>query len=226
MRATILFALAGALAAAPVAAQGDHTPADDGARATSQGMPDGWMMRFDRSNATRDMATFTTMAPGWHVQTGGRGAAIFWQPAQSASGEYRLESTIHLMKPAQHAEAFGVFVGGSDLEAEDQSYLYFLVRQNGQFLIKRRTGATTENVVGWTAHPSVPSAGTEGSTRYDLAIEVGDRTVAFQVNGATVHSMPRSALVTDGLYGLRINHMLDTHVESLQVTGKMSAGRM
>ena len=226
MRPVFLLALSGALVAAPISAQGDHSAAHDRGMASAHGMPEGWLMRFDRSNATPDMATFNTMAPGWHVTTGGRGAAIFWQPAQTATGEYRLESTIHLMKPAQHAEAFGIFVGGSDLEAEGQQYVYFLVRQNGQFLIKRRNGAETENVVGWTAHPSVPSAAAEGSTRYDLAIEVGERTVAFQVNGATVHSMPRAGLDTDGLYGLRINHMLDTHVESLNLLGKMSAGQM
>lgn len=221
MRRTIPFALAALLAAAPAWAQDDHAMADDHGMATAAGMPDGWMMRFDRSNATADMATFSTMTPGWHVTTQGRGAGIFWQPSLTAEGSFTIESSIHLMKPAQHAEAFGVFVGGRDLAGAGQQYLYFLVRQNGQFLIKRRNGEATENVVGWTAHSSIPSANAEGSTRYDLAVRVGAQNVDFMVNGATVHSMPKSQLQTDGVAGLRINHMLDTHVQTLELKKSM-----
>lgn len=215
MRGTIPLAFVALLAAAPIAAQADHGGAHGSGLATTRGMPDGWMMRFDRPSAGADMASFRTMSPGWHVTTGRAGAGIFWQPAMTAAGEYRLESTMHLMGPAQHPEAYGVFVGGSDLEAESQSYLYFLVRQNGEFLIKRRNGAGTANVVGWTAHEAIPSAAPDGPTRYDLAIDVGAESVAFIVNGATVHSMPRRQAETGGMVGLRINHMLDLHVERL-----------
>lgn len=217
MRKTLPLALLTLLLAAPVAAQ-DHAHADGKGMARTEGMPDGWMMRFDRSNATPDMATFRTMDPGWHVTTGGRGAGIFWQPDMVATGPFRVASTIHLMKPAQHAEAFGIFVGGQDLDAATQRYVYFLVRQNGQYLIKRRNGDATENVVGWTAHDAVPTASADASTRYDLAVDVGAETVRFLVNGTTVHTIPASELATDGVVGLRINHMLDTHVETLDLT--------
>ena len=220
MRSTIPLALAAILSAAPLGAQGDHAAADDRGMASAEGMPQGWLMRLDRPAATPDMASFSTMSPGWHVTTGGRGAGIFWQPSMTATGQYRLASTIHLMKAAAHPEAFGVFVGGRALEAEAQSYLYFLVRQNGQFLIKRRRGSDTENVVGWTAHEAIPSAATEGSTRYELAVDVGEEDVAFIVNGVTVHRMSRDDVSTDGVVGLRINHRLDAHVESLEVTRK------
>jgi hypothetical protein len=218
MRRMIPLALATLLAVAPLAAQEDHGAAAREGLATAAGMPEGWLVRFDHSGATADPASFSTMVPGWHVTTGGRGAAIFWRPAVSATGSYRLESTIHLMKPSAHPEAFGIFVGGEDLESEDQRYLYFLVRQNGQFLIKRRLGARTENVVGWTARDAIPVAGTDGSTPYHLAIDVGPENIAFIVNGATVQTVPRSGLTTDGVVGIRINHMLDTHVEKLELT--------
>ena len=218
MRSMIPVALAAILAAAPLAAQGDHSASHDRGMASAEGMPQGWLMRFDRANATPDMASFSTMSPGWHVTTGGRGAGIFWQPSMTATGPYRLDATIHLMKPAAHAEAFGVFIGGRELQAEGQKYLYFLVRQNGQYLIKRRDGSNTENVVGWTAHDAVPVAAAEGSTRYDLAVDVGAENVAFIVNGVTVHTLPKAGLATDGVAGLRINHMLDAHVASLELT--------
>ena len=209
--------LLASFAAVPIAAQGDPPPAEHGA-ATAPNMPEGWLSRFDRASATADMAEFRTMEPGWHVTTGRAGSAIFWRPATTAAGAYRAATTIHLMKPAQHPEAFGLFVGGRDLEGEAHAYLYFLVRQNGQYLIKRRRGAETETVVDWTVHDAVPTASADGSTRYDLAVQVGEQEVEFIVNGQTVHTAPRSELQTDGVVGLRVNHMLDVHVQELEVT--------
>lgn len=214
LMAALLFLAAPGLAAQDT---GDHTPADQQAMATSQGVPNGWMMRFDRSGAGQDMLDFQVMEPGWHVTTGRSGAAIFWQPEMEVSGTYTLATEMHLFEPASHAEAFGLFVGGSNLGAADQQYLYFLVRQTGEYLIKRRVGAETENVVGWTAHDAVPSMepGAPDPTEYDLAVEVGPETVAFKVNGETVRTLPASEVETDGQAGVRINHMLNIHVQTL-----------
>lgn len=213
--------LAMAPAAVPALAQdhGDHHPADHGAMATHEGMPDGWLMRMDRSGAAPDMVDFQVMEPGWHVKTGRAGAGIFWMPRLPATGEYRVRTTYYLFNPASHAEAFGLFVGGEGLDAADQEYVYFLVRQTGEYLVKRRTGETTADIVAWTAHPAVPTApaGEPGPTRYDLAVRVGATDVELLVNGATVHTLRRAGLDTDGAVGLRINHMLDVHVEDLVV---------
>lgn len=220
-RTTTAFALLALLSAAPAAAQdqGDHTAADQGAMASDEGMPEGWLMRFDRSGATADMADFQIMEPGWHVKTGRAGSGIYWMPDLTATGEYEARTTIHLFSPASHAESFGLFVGGERLGESDQDYLYFLVRQTGEYLIKRRTGSETTNVVGWTRHDAIPvaPAGEQGPTQYDLAVDVNAETVDFKVNGATVHSMPASQLDTEGVVGLRINHMLNVHVQELAV---------
>lgn len=191
--------------------------------ATSEGVPAGWMMRLDRPSAAHDMVEFRVMEPGWHVTTGRAGAAIFWQPETTASGTYTARTTLHLFDPASHAESFGLFIAGQELEAPDQQYLYFLVRQTGEYLIKRRVGTETADVVGWTGHEAIPemAPGAEEATQYDLAIAVGASDVAFQVNGATVHTLPRSEVRTDGVVGLRVNHMLDLHVEALEITDPM-----
>lgn len=224
MTRTAALALTALLAAVPAAAQdhGDHGTPDHGAMASVEGVPDGWLMRFDRAAATPDMVDFQIMEPGWHVKTGRAGAGIYWMPTMTASDEYSTHVTYHLFNPASHAEAFGLFVGGQDLGGADQEYLYFLVRQTGEYLIKRRVGSETENVVGWTGHPSIPEApaGEQGPTQYDLAVEVGTDDVDFLVNGTVVHTLPRADLETSGVYGLRINHMLDVHVEALTVEPK------
>ena len=198
---------------------GDHSAADQQGMATSEGLPDGWMMRFDRSGAELDQTDFRTMEPGWHATTGRAGAAIYWQPEMDASGSYSFGTTMHLFSPRSHAEAFGIFVGGESLDAADQRYLYFLVRQTGEYLIKRRMGSETENVVGWTAHDAVPTMepGAEGSTEYPLAIHVDGSQVHFMVDGTTVHTLPADQVDTDGQAGIRINHMLDVHIEPLEL---------
>lgn len=211
-----LFTAASALAAQDT---GDHSMADQEGMATSEGVPDGWMMRFDRSEAGTDQMDFRTMDPGWHATTGRSGAAILWQPGMEASGSYTFGTTMHLFEPASHAEAFGIFVGGKNLGAADQEYLYFLVRQTGEYLIKRRMGTETENVVGWTVHRGVPEMepGAEESTEYGLAIEVAGADVFFMVNGTTVETLRTRQVSTDGQVGIRINHMLDVHVEPLEL---------
>ena len=142
---------------------------------------------------------------------------------KSTSGEYTVATQMHLFEPASHAEAFGLFVGGSDLGDADQEYLYFLVRQTGEYLIKRRMGAETENVVGWTAHDAIPAMepGAPDPTEYNLAVDVGAENVAFMVNGETVHSLPASEVDTDGQAGIRINHMLNIHVQTVTLNSGM-----
>lgn len=208
-----------ALTAAPASAQdpGDHHPADHHGMATAAGLPDGWLMRLDRSDAGPDMVDFRVMEPGWHMTTGRSGAAVFWQPDMTARGAYELSTRMHLFDPPEHAEAFGLFLGGQDLDGEGQSYVYFLVRQTGEYLIKRRDGADTETLVEWSAHDAIPRAqtGESGSTPYNLAIRVGDDAVEFLVEGTPVHTLPRADIATDGQAGIRVNHMLNIHVETL-----------
>jgi hypothetical protein len=48
------------------------------------------------------------------------------------------------MKPIGHNNYYGLMFGGSGLEGPQQSYLYFLVAQDGTWLIKRRDGDATK----------------------------------------------------------------------------------
>ena len=38
------------------------------------------------------------------------------------------------------------------------------------------------------------------------------------MNDTVVHTMPKSALKTDGLVGVRVNHMLDVQIEGFTLT--------
>jgi hypothetical protein len=186
-------------------------------------VPPGWTARYDdgqeRPLGADDSAEvyLVTMTPGWHVTTGPAG--IYWHPASTASGAYSLRSVVHLFPPGNRNEGYGVFFGGSGLEGPDQAYLYFLLRRTGEFLVKRRMGEETEELIGWTASDAiVPYADTtQGSIRNELTVDVGAETVRFSVNGTEVASLPAAGLGTDGVVGLRVNHALNLHVEDLSV---------
>src|SRR5215813_11783144 len=120
--------------------------------------PQGWRMRVDRSTAASDPDApgdikFVTMGKGFHATN--PQAAVYWNPANKASGTYTLKGTFILQKPSGHNNYYGLVFGGSELEGAAQSYLYFLVAQNGTWLIKSRNGDQTSNVVNRTPNDAV-----------------------------------------------------------------------
>ena len=206
-RSAVLVAAVLVLAPPPARAQDELRP------------PETWKVRADRPDRPADDTYFVEMPPGWHITTGP--AVILWDPATTASGRFDIESEVFLFDPRGRREAFGVFVGGRDLEGSGQAYVYFLIREGGEFLVKRRAGDTTETLLDWTAHPAVASwaAREEGETaRNVLRLEAGDDRVRFLVNGEEVAELPRSELPSlDGVVGLRVNHGLNLHVTRLDV---------
>lgn len=180
-------------------------------------IPEGWQVRFDHAGADPSQLEFVTMEPGWHVTTGPAG--ILYRPSQSANGNFTARATIDLFDPGRRMrEAFGIFVGGRDLQSADQAYLYFLIRNDGSFLVKRRAGSGTETLEPWTKHEAIVVwDGTEQSAKNVLSVEVGTDRVRFLINGAEAASLRRDALTTDGIVGLRVNHSLNLHVSELVV---------
>ena len=187
-------------------------------QAQSDKRPDGWKVRLDDPGPDSTKLVFSSMAPGWHVTTGP--AVILWNPSTTAKGSYKAEANIHLFKPASsHAEAFGLFVGGANLDAANESYTYFLIRNDGQYLVKQRTGKDTKDVIPWTASPAIKLYdGKSESAANLLAVVATPATVDFLINGTKVASKPRSDVAADGIVGLRVNHNLNLHVSKLEVT--------
>jgi hypothetical protein len=182
--------------------------------------PKTFKIRWDDPGPDTAKTSFVTMSPGWHLTTGPN-AGIFYEPSWTATGNYKAEAVIHLFDPPKgHAEAYGIFVGGKDLEGAGEGYLYFLLRTDGQYLIKQRTGKQVKEVVAPTASPAVkPFDAAKGkSVANTLAIAAGPETVDFLINGTKVASKPRRDLAVDGTAGLRVNHMLNLHVEKFAVT--------
>jgi hypothetical protein len=181
--------------------------------------PKSFLVRWDEPGPDTTKTSFVTMSPGWHFTTGPN-AGIFYDPAWTATGNYKAEALIHLFDPPKgHAEAYGIFVGGKDLKGASESYLYFLLRTDGQYLIKQRSGTKVTEIAPPTASPAVkPFDAAAKSAANTITIAAGPETVDFLINGTKVASRPRKELAVDGTAGLRINHMLNVHVEKFAIT--------
>lgn len=209
------------LLVAAVACQGDResNTAEDAALplpAPEFGLPTGWEVRVDRPGDDPSGVEFTISEPGYHVHTGPAG--ILFNAALSVSGEFQTTATIVQTTPTQHGEAYGLFVGGNDLLEVTQSYLYFLVREDGTFLIKRRIGAETAPVQPWTEHTAIALRADDGEAPENtLRIEAGLEAVVFSINGQEVARLPRAEVDVDGVVGLRVNHGLDLSIVNFEV---------
>ena len=120
-----------------------------------------------------------------------------------------------------HGEYYGLIVGGSELEGAGQDYLYFMVNHDGAWLIKSRNGSSTSQVAS-SGGPSdaVKKAGADGMSTNALEVRVTANKIEFVVNGTVVNTTPKTgpAAKADGIYGIRINHMLEVQVDGFAVT--------
>lgn len=179
--------------------------------------PKGWMVRADRSTSASDpdgagAIKFVTMGSGFHATN--PAAAVYWNPANTATGNYTLKGTFTLMKPSGHTNYYGLVFGGDALEGAKQAYTYFVVAQDGTWLIKKREGdASTSNVAPKTANAAVAKPDASGKSVNALEVRVGADKVDFAVNGTVVHSMPKAGLKTDGIGGIRVNHQLEVQID-------------
>lgn len=202
MKRFLSTALLALLVAAPLAAQA----------------PKGWMVRADRSTQASDPDAagdikFTTMGSGLHAVN--PSAAVYWNPANTAKGAYTVKGNFTLMKPSGHNNYYGLVFGGSDLGAANQSYLYFLIAQDGSWLVKHRAGDASHSVGAKTPNEAIKKPGADGKSTNELEVRVLADKIDFAVNGTVVYSAPKSGMTstTDGIYGIRVNHLLELHID-------------
>lgn len=185
--------------------------------------PKGWMVHIDRSSDAADpdaagSLKFMQMGSMLHIMT--PQGAILWNPANTASGSYTLKGTFKLVKTTGFAEYYGLLFGASGLQGADQSYLYFVITDDGTWLVKRRAGMSTENISQKTPNAAVKKTDASGSSTNALEVRVMPDKVDFVVNGTVVSSMPKTGPLakTDGIYGIRSNHHLELEVEGFGVS--------
>lgn len=180
----------------------------------------GWQVRVDRStNATDPDASgdvkFMAMGSGFHAVN--PQAAVYWNPANTAADSYSLRGQFTQLMVSDHTNYFGLVFGGSDLGGAQQAYVYFMVAQDGTWLIKRRDGDNAEDVAK-RASPAVRRLNANGQSTNTLDVRITGDTIVYSVNGTTVHTMPKVGIMTDGTYGFRVNHRLEVQVDNFGVS--------
>jgi hypothetical protein len=184
--------------------------------------PDGWSVRIDRSQSAQDPddtpdLKVATMGKGFHVTSGPAGT--FWNPANTVAGNFTATATFTLMKPSGHVNYYGLVFGGSDLGGPKQSYIYFLVAQNGTFTIRQRTGEQIADVQARAANAAIRQPGADGRSVNTLEVRASGTTISYVVNGTVVHTSQKAGPTarTDGIVGVRVNHLLDVQIDGFAV---------
>jgi len=182
--------------------------------------PAGWKVHIDRSQNAQDPdnksgVMFMAMGKGFHVSGGPAGT--YWNPANNATGNYTLKGTFTLVKPSNHTNYYGLVFGGNALDGPMQNYTYFVVAQDGTFLIKQRNGEQTSDVQRATKHAAIKVPDNTGRSVNALEVRVAGDSISYVVNGTVVHTTPKSAAKTDGIAGFRVNHVTEVMVDNFEV---------
>jgi hypothetical protein len=225
----IAVALAATLAVPAISA------AQDASRAVAGGgiSAPGWMGKIDareaQNGAKLEDSKLVTMGQGLHVTTGP--AVVYWNPANTASGNYTVEATFterEFMAINDHAHPYGIVIGGNKMGTDEQSYLYCAAYGNGNFIV-RGFGPAAFMLNGGRqgqASEAVNKAAAKGQpVTQKIALKVSADKVECIINDKVAGTFPKTDIVatgkltsTDGIYGLRFGHNTDAHVSGLKVT--------
>lgn len=185
-------------------------------------VPKDWKLHSDHSANAADPDApgnikLAMMGSGYRVTS--PQAAIFWKPSNMADGNYTLKATFTLIKSTGYNEYYGLIFGGNNLDGSQQSYVYFMVTDDGTWLVKQRNGSDTEGISEKTENAAVKKPGTNGMCTNTLEVKVMGDKVQFLVNGTVVSTMPKTGALakTNGIYGIRSNHHLEIQVDGLAV---------
>ena len=209
MTRRILMAFLAVMIAAPLAAQ------------TSAGL----QLRLDRSTNAEDPddvpdVTVADVGGGFQINTGP--AVTAWNSDNTASGTYTLSGTFTMIAPSSHVNYYGLVYGAGGMEGSGQNYLYFLVAQNGTYIVKHRAGnETTHDIQGRTQHEAIATPDAGGRAVTALGVRVGAADRQFGVSGGRGFDAPKTGMAarTDGIWGVRVNHVIPgILVEGLGVT--------
>lgn len=192
----------------------------------------GWKGMVDPSAARRGqtVAGAKLEADGntLHVTTGP--AVTYWNPQNTASGDYTVKATFtepKYMNLNDHPHPYGIVIAGNDMGTDKASYLYCAAYGNGTFIV-RGFGPQPFQMNGrrGESNAAVHKAAGQGQpVTQEIAMSVKGNKVTCAINGTEVASYDKSAVVgdgkltsTDGVYGIRFAHNTEGTVTGLTVT--------
>jgi hypothetical protein len=188
----------------------------------------GWQGKVDAASAAKQGLTindskFASEGSDLHVTTGA--AASYWNPANTASGDDTLKATFKEAKQTYtHPHPFGIFIGGSKLDTDQQNLLYCVAYRDGTYLVRGFFGGTVATIAKKAPNEAVAkAASTDAPVTQEIAWTVKGNRAECSVNGTVVAGFDKSEIVgpgkldsTDGVYGLRVAHNSDVVVSGFK----------
>ena len=179
----------------------------------------GWKGTIDPASVeqgrTINDSKFAQEGSALHLTVGP--AAIYWNPANTARGDYTVKATFKEPKmTANHPHPYGIFIGGNKLDTDQQSLMYCVAYGEGTFLIRRFNGTNVTTIARRQPHAAVHKAAADGTVTNEVGWTVRGGRVECIINGTTVAGFDRSEVVgsgklesTDGMFGIRISHNVE-----------------
>jgi hypothetical protein len=221
------------LAAAVVFLIPELVPAQDASHAVAGGgiSVSGWVGEVDagaqKAGQTINDTKLTQTGKTLQVTTGP--AAAYWNPANTATGNYTVSATFteaKYMNLNSHPHPYGIFIAGHDLGTDQHSELYCAAYGDGRFIV-RGFGPEPFQMNGHgDANAAVHKAAGPGEpVEQKIALSVKDGKVECAINGTVVASYDKALVVTDGklkstdgIYGIRFAHNTEGTVADLKMT--------
>lgn len=227
-------ALALAVAMLLVPAKSHAQAQPEGSRSVAGGgisVP-GWQGAVDprekEAGKTVNDAKLSGTAEDLHVTTGP--AITYWNPNNKASGDYTVEATFtepKYMNLNTHPHPYGIVIAGNNMGTPQETYLYCAAYGNGNFIV-RGFGPDPFQLNGRRGEMNAAvnkAAGPGQPVTQKIAMSVKGGKVSCIINGTTVATYDKSAVVTggklsstDGVYGIRFAHNTEGSVTGLHMT--------
>ena len=156
-------------------------------------------------------------------------AASYWNPANTASGNYTVSATFNeakYMNLNSHPHPYGIFIAGHELGTDEPSELYCAAYGDGRFIVRGFGPAPFQMNGHGEANAAVHKAAGPGKpVEQKIALSVKDGKVECAINDVTVASYDKALVVaegklksTDGIYGIRFAHNTEGTVAGLKLT--------
>jgi len=190
----------------------------------------GWTGKIDagsvRQGRVLSDAKLVQEGNALHVTTGP--ATTFWNPANTASGDYTVKATFlepRFMELNSHAHSYGIVIGGNNMGTDQMSYVYCVAYGDGNALV-RGFGPGVFTLLNTSPNPAVhKAAGVGQPVMQEIAWTVKGGRAECSINGTVVAGYDKAQLVTtgklqstDGVYGIRFTHNVEAIVTGLAMT--------
>jgi hypothetical protein len=190
----------------------------------------GWTGKIDAGSTRQGRllsdAKFVQEGNTLHVTTGP--ATTFWNPANTASGDYSVKATFlepKFMELNSHAHSYGIVIGGNNMGTDQMSYVYCVAYGDGNALV-RGFGPAVFTLLGTSPNAAVhKAAGVGQPVTQEIAWTVKGGRAECSINGTVVAGYDKAQLVgpgklqsTDGVYGIRFTHNVEAIITGFAMT--------